>query len=124
MRLVGVYDADGSVIGEVSYFVRARLGQSHCSLCAVTHGRVRERSDWQRCRDELPVPFATHHRDDQPDRVRQAGGPPPFVLGETAAGDLVRLLDRRQLDACGGSPARLTAALREAAREAGLRWPV
>ena len=37
-RLVGVYDADGTPWGEVAYWVGARLGRRHCSLCEITHG--------------------------------------------------------------------------------------
>ena len=73
-RLVGVYDADGTVLGELSYFLRARIGRAPCALCDVTHGRLRERADWRACRDQLPVPFATCRRDDQPDAVRVATG--------------------------------------------------
>ena len=57
-RLVGVYDADGSLLGELSYFLRARVRRAHCALCAITHGRVRERRAWRASRDRLPVPFA------------------------------------------------------------------
>ncbi len=46
-RLVGVYHADGTLLGEVSYFVGARLGRAHCSLCDITHGLVRERPEWR-----------------------------------------------------------------------------
>ena len=59
VRLIGVYDADGSVLGELSYFVKARFGAAHCALCDITHGRVRERADWRACRDQLAVPFDT-----------------------------------------------------------------
>jgi hypothetical protein len=31
-RLVGVYNADGSVRGELTYFINARLGRAHCAL--------------------------------------------------------------------------------------------
>ena len=61
-RLVGVYDADGTVLGELSYFLRARIGRAHCSLCDITHGRIRERADWRACRGRLPVRFTTYHR--------------------------------------------------------------
>ena len=38
-RLIGVYDADGSVVGELSYFLRARIGRAHCrSVTSPTAG--------------------------------------------------------------------------------------
>jgi hypothetical protein len=123
VRLIGVYDADGSVLGELSYFVRARMGRAHCALCDITHGRVRERSDWRACRARLPVPFATFHRDDQPDEVRRAGGSaPPAVLAETAEGKHLVLLGPDELVACAGSRDRLVAAIDGAAEARGLRW--
>ena len=36
-ELIGVYDADATLWGEVSYWVGARLGQRHCSLCDIMH---------------------------------------------------------------------------------------
>jgi hypothetical protein len=123
VRLVGVYDADGSVVGELSYFVRARFGRAHCALCDITHGLVRERADWRTARSALPVPFLTFHRDDQPDDVRAAGGSdPPMVIAETSRGDHVVLLDRDRLERCAGSPARLVDALDAAARARDLVW--
>jgi hypothetical protein len=43
--LVGVYDADGTALGELSYFLRASVGRAHCALCDVTHGRTPTRSE-------------------------------------------------------------------------------
>ena len=111
-RLVGVYDADGTVLGELSYFLRARVGRAHCALCDITHGRVRERADWRACRDELAVPFVTYHRDDQPDEVRAAAsGIAPVVLAESDRGFRV-VAGPEDLEACAGSPDRLMAILR------------
>ena len=62
VRLVGVYNADGTVFGELSYFVGKRLGRAHCALCDITHGLVRERPAWQECVAALPVPFEMFHR--------------------------------------------------------------
>jgi hypothetical protein len=122
-RLVGVYDADGTVLGELSYFLRARVGRAHCALCDITHGRVREKADWQRCRDELPVPFATFHRDDQPAAVRAASrGELPVVVAELTGGEVVVLLGPDQLEACGGAPEGLVAAVERAVDAAGLTW--
>ncbi len=121
--LIGVYDADGTVRGELAYLVGARLGRAHCDLCAITHGLVRPKAEWRRCRESLPVPFRAHHRDDAPADVLASGGRPSFVVAETTDG-LRPLLDRDALAACAGSPEALVAALGRAADEAGLSWGV
>jgi len=102
-RLIGVYDADGTVWGELSYWVGARLGRVHCALCDITHSSVRERSEWRACRAGLPVPFDTYHRDDQPDSIRTVtDGALPCVVAETDGGPVV-VVSRRELEACDGS---------------------
>src|SRR4051794_20045895 len=111
-RLIGVYDADGSLRGELTYFVGARLGRRHCSLCDITHGLVRERPEWSAFRSSLPVPFDTYHRDDQPDDVRAAHqGQEPVVLAATDGG-LVGLLAADELSKCRGSVEQLAVEIR------------
>jgi hypothetical protein len=122
VRLVGVYDADSTLRGELSYWVGARLGRRHCSLCDITHGSVRQRPEWKACRDGLPVPFDTYHRNDQPDAVRAvAKGTSPVVVAETTAG-LTVLLSPAELDACRGSIEGLVDAIEQAAARLGLEW--
>ena len=122
-RLVGVYDADHTLWGELRYFVGARLGRSHCALCDITHGLVRERDDWKEGRARLGAPFVTFHRDDQPPEIRDAtAGVVPVVVAETSSGPMT-LLGPADLDACAGSPEQLVAAVRAAVERAGLDWP-
>ncbi len=122
VRLVGVYDADGTVLGELSYWIGARLGRAHCSLCSITHGSVRAKPEWSACRQELSIPFDTYHRDDQPDAVRAAiGGALPAVVAETTGSpSFITLLGPDALDACGGSLDAMLRALRGAATASGL----
>lgn len=104
VALTGVYDADGTPLGELSYFVGARLGRAHCSLCDITHGLVRAKPAWNECRAALPVPFETFHRDDVPDAVRAAAaGELPTVVARLADGSHEVLLTPDELDACRGS---------------------
>ena len=118
-----MYDADGTALGELSYFLRARIGRAHCALCDVTHGRIRERADWRACRDALPVTFATYHRDDQPERIRTVtNGRAPVVVAEMTDGGVVVLLGPDELERCGGSPERLVEAVEQAVSDAGLSW--
>jgi hypothetical protein len=115
VRLVGVYNAEGTVLGEVSYWIGARFGRAHCSLCDITHGVFTERADWRACRATLPLPFVTFHLDDQPPSVRAAlQGAAPAVVAELADGAVVLLLGPAALDACAASPARLVEAIEHA----------
>jgi len=123
LGLVGVYDADGTLRGELAYWVGARLGRAHCALCDVTHGLFAERSDWQAARDGLPVPFETFHRDDQPDGVRAcADGRAPVVVARTDGGPVL-LLGPEELESCHASPARLVELVEGALAAGGLAWP-
>jgi hypothetical protein len=118
-----VYDADSTLRGELSYWIGARLGRAHCSLCDITHGMVRERPEWTSCRTNFPVPFDTYHRDDQPDPVRAAiGDAAPAVVAETADG-IVRLLGRAELVECQGSIDALVAAIEQRIDLDQLAWP-
>ncbi len=122
VRLVGVYDADSTLRGELAYWIGARLGRRHCSLCEITHASVRQRPEWKACTTGLPVPFDTFHRDDQPDTVRAAsGGRAPVVVAETDIAHVL-LVDPGQLDACAGSIDRLIEAIEQSAARLGLTW--
>jgi hypothetical protein len=124
VRLVGVYDADSTFRGELSYWVGARLGRRHCSLCDITHGLVRERPEWSVCRASLPIPFDAFHRNDQPRLVREAaGGRVPVVVAETDRRHVL-LLTPTDLDACDGSIEQLMEAIERAAVRLGLNWTV
>ena len=120
--LVGVYDADSTVRGEFAYWVGARLGRRHCSLCEITHGSVRQRPEWKACQAGLPVPFDTVHRNDQPETIRAvSGGHAPVVVAETDVGHVV-LLASEDLAACDGSIDRLVEAIEQSAASLGLTW--
>ncbi len=110
-ELIGVYDADATLWGEVSYWVGARLGQRHCSLCDITHGLFTKKSDWQACAAALPVPFAAFHRNDQPADVRACiGSQLPAVVARTDSG-VVMFVMAAELETCHGNPEALAALL-------------
>ena len=117
-RLIGVYNANGTLRGELSYFVKARLGAAHSALCDITHGLVRE-TRLGCMPPELPLPFETFHQDDQPEDVRLAtGNTAPVVVADTNTGIVV--LREAELTACEGSPEKLREALETALAQAEL----
>ncbi len=112
--LTGVYHADGTVIGELRYWIGARLGRAHCALCDITHGSVREKASWREARAGLTVPFRAVHLDERsPAEAAASEGRTPCVLAHTAEGIEV-LLGPAELDACEGDPGRLADELQRA----------
>ena len=97
-ELIGVYDADSTLLGEVSYWVGARLGITHCSLCELTHGVFTKKSEWKQCAESFTVPFHLFHRDDAPHDVLLAlAGEFPAVLQRTTEG-LKVILTKEELE--------------------------
>jgi hypothetical protein len=114
--LVGIYHANGTLWGEVSYWVGARLGRAHCALCDITHGTFRRKRDWDDCAASLPVPFTTCHLDDRPaDLVEITDGVTPCVVARTSVGPVI-LVDAATLEGCDGDPTALASAIEAALR--------
>ena len=113
-RLTGVYHADGSLLGELRYVAGTIFGGAHCSLCDITHGRVREKAQWRTERERLPVPFTAVHLDERsPAEAAASEGRTPCVLAHTDDGVEV-LLGPPELTACDKDPAALVAAIETA----------
>ncbi len=86
-ELIGVYDANSTLVGEISYWVGARFGITHCSLCELTHGLFTKKSEWKQCAESFTVPFHLFQRDDAPSYVLLAlAGEFPAVLQRTTEG--------------------------------------
>lgn len=127
VELTGVYHANGSFTGELTYWVGARLGRAHCALCDITHGIFRAKAEFARCRDGLPVPFSVVHLDERsPGLVAATEGRTPCVVATIERADGVAtpvvLLDPDVLEQCDGDPEAFVVALESAADAAGFRW--
>ncbi len=110
-RLIGVYDTDSGLLGELAYLTGRLLGVAHCALCEITHGAFGEKPAFRATRRWLGVPIETIHRNDQPVGLRAVTeGSTPCVVGETALGYEL-LLRRGDLESCRGDVLCLEAAL-------------
>lgn len=105
--IVGVYDADGTLLGEITYWVGARLRVRHCSLCDVTHGLFRRRREWDQESRRIHLPFTTYHRNDAPaDVLAACGRALPAVVRRTG-GVVTTLLGPDEIAECGSSASML-----------------
>lgn len=101
-EFIGIYDADSTLSGEISYWINARLGRTHCSLCELTHGVFTRKSEWTNCVESLEIPFTTFHRNDAPaDALDAAQGNFPIVLARINS-QLVIAFTAHQLDSFNG----------------------
>jgi hypothetical protein len=109
---IGVYHADGGLVGETKYFFGHLFGRVHCSLCDITHSPVRRKKQWDAFVHSLGVPFRLYHLNEMPSDVaaRVAVTGSPVVLARTDT-DVVVLLDQAQLDRLDGSVAAFAGAL-------------
>lgn len=109
--LTMVYDADGSVVGEVRYVVGHLLGRVHCDLCDITHGPLRRKAAFDELVAALPVPVEVLHRDEQDAALRElTEGRLACVVARTEDG-LEVLVERDELASCEGRVERLAALL-------------
>ena len=108
VRLHGVYDATGTIVGEIAYFLRRTFLNQHCSLCDITHLTFSRRSTWDSCVAELGLDFHLHHRNDAPASVTATSGyVAPCVVGEYEDGSLKLLVNANELASCENSPEQL-----------------
>jgi hypothetical protein len=113
VEFIGIYDADSTLRGEISYWIGARLGRSHCSLCDITHGLFTPKKEWTQCASALSAPFVTFHRNDAPaDVLEAAQGTFPVVLARTSR-SLKIVVSPNELDALQGSPEQLAELLEQ-----------
>lgn len=111
-RLSMVYDADGTLVGEVRYAVGHLLGRVRCDLCDITHGGLRRRAAFDDLVASLPVPVDVLHRDEQsPELATFTAGRLACVVGHTGDG-LELLVGREELRSCDGRVDRLADVLR------------
>lgn len=73
-ELVGVYDADGGLLGEAAYVWGRLRGTRHCGLCDITHATVRRKGEWDRMVARLRVPVRLLHLNELDDDLRAAVG--------------------------------------------------
>jgi hypothetical protein len=114
IRLVGVYNAEGTWQGELRYVLGKLAGTAHCALCDVTHGWTGEKQTFRRCRASFEVPLELVHLDEQDEVTRRvSSGRTPCVIVITDEGPRM-LMDSEALGACEGRVEAFEQALRRA----------
>ena len=117
IRLIGVYNADGGVVGELKYFFGHLIGIAKCELCDITHSLIQRKSSWDRLASELKaeygLDFALEHLNERSEaETKASAGREPCVLAEYPDGSLGMFLDRQELRVVGGDVDRFAKLVR------------
>ncbi len=106
-RLIGIYNADGGLVGEARYVVGHLLGLTSCSLCDITHSPLRKKPEWDAMVAVLPTPLTVLHKNElEPDLEAWLGDKTlPLVVGINDSGEFSVVLDPLALDSVEGSVA-------------------
>ncbi|EME30247.1 hypothetical protein Gasu2_27180 [Galdieria sulphuraria] len=112
-----VYDADGTVPGEVLYLLRKWFGRGHCAACDITHGDKKVKPEWTTLQTTgwLGVPLFNIHRDEMDAKLRTVVNTAlPCVAGETDDSQYFLLLRPDDLESCVGDLSKLQEKIIEA----------
>jgi hypothetical protein len=119
---IGVYHANGGIVGELAYVLGHALGRTHCALCDITHSPFRRKKQWDAMVAGLDAPFRLLHLNEMPADVAQVVGRTgsPVVLVRAHGGELAVLLGPTELAGMNGSVDAFAEALVGAL---ATRWP-
>jgi hypothetical protein len=102
VELIGVYNADGGVVGELSYILGKTFQGKHCELCDITHSPFRRKKSWDEFVGGLAYPFELLHLNELSKELSVFVGEdaPMVILSQN--GELSVLLSGTEMATCKG----------------------
>ncbi len=106
-RLIGVYNANGGIVGEIAYVLGHLVGARECNLCEITHSPIKKKSEFKSFEKQLLTEFGiefrlVHMNERTEKELAASAGREPCVLLEHEDGSLSMFLDYLELKACDG----------------------
>ena len=71
IELICVYDADGSLLGELSYLWKKTFHSFTCSMCDITHNYISTKKKWKTAVQNCKYDISTYHLNDQPTLIKE-----------------------------------------------------
>lgn len=94
IRIYCIYDAKGSIIGEISYLWKKLIFNFECSLCNISHNTFTEKQIWKKEMSKAKYKLEMLHLDEQSEDLQAfTEGFTPCVVGKDASGYKIILND-------------------------------
>jgi hypothetical protein len=110
--LIGIYKADGGIVGELSYFFGHLIGVRSCNLCDITHSPIMKKSSFKALERHLlaehGVAVRMLHMNERNEREQKASeGREPCILLEYPDESISMFIDSADLATLSGSVSSL-----------------
>ncbi|MEY2674014.1 MAG: hypothetical protein RLZZ514_579 [Actinomycetota bacterium] len=110
--LIGIYKADGGIVGELSYFFGHLVGVRSCSLCDITHSPIMKKSSFKALEGHLlaehGVAVRMLHMNERNEREQKASeGREPCILLRYPDESISMFIDSADLATLSGSVSSL-----------------
>ncbi len=110
--LIGIYKADGGIVGELSYFFGHLIGVRSCTLCDITHSPIMKKSSFKALERHLlaehGVAVRMLHMNERNEREQKASeGREPCILLEYPDESVSMFIDSADLATLSGSVSSL-----------------
>ncbi|WP_227428817.1 hypothetical protein [Psychrobacter sp. I-STPA6b] len=104
-RIVAVYNANGGIMGELSYVIGKVLGNTHCALCDISHGNsIKAKAQWRERVASFPIPVQAVHINEMDEATQKASqGQSPVVVYLDGKNDHIIMI-AEELESCQASP--------------------
>jgi len=82
MNIIGIYNAIGTISGEISYALKKLAGRGDCPLCELTHGwNPFGKQSWREACAKTSIDITLLHREEADKaQVQAAGQLPAFIV--------------------------------------------
>ena len=111
--VIGIYNADGSFLGELRYSISKIIGKSSCSLCELTHGwNPFGKRKWKTVCKSSDLDIRLIHKGEATaSQLRAAGDLPSFIT--EYEGDWIQIMGTGQISEFENQPFELVSELED-----------
>ena len=103
VKIYCIYNAEGSIFGELKYFYNKHIKDISCSMCDITHNTLSEKREWKKRCTVSPFKIECLHLDELPKDIENlVEGNTPCVVAKTSTTNEI-IIDNKELIAMKGN---------------------
>ncbi len=95
VKIYCIYNAEGSIFGELKYFYNKYIRDIKCSMCDITHNTLSEKKEWKKRCMVSSLKIECLHLDELPKDIENlVEGNTPCVVAKTSSTNEIIIEDK------------------------------